>query len=135
MSGDGPAPLVLAPGAGRTYAMPTMRAVFKADGDETGSRCCVSEWWVEPRSEGPGAHTHDANDELFYVLEGTAAMLVGDIWHDAPRGSFILVPAGTRHDFANRTDAPMCLLNVFVPGGFEAMMPQILAWYEANPQG
>ena len=99
-------PIVLRPGEGRGYPMPTMRAVFKADGDETANRYCVSEWWLEPESGGPGAHSHDANDEIFYVIEGTPSVLVGDDWIDAPAGSCIVIPAGVTHDFANRTRGP-----------------------------
>lgn len=126
--------IVLGPDEGRHYAMPVMHAVFKADGAETGDRYCVSEWWVEPHSPGPGAHSHAANDEIFYVIEGTASLLVGDRWIDAEKGSFLLIPAGTRHDFANRTDRRMGLFNVFIPGGFEKDMPAVVKWYEENPQ-
>ncbi|MFI0848362.1 cupin domain-containing protein [Mesorhizobium sp. IMUNJ 23232] len=126
------APIALGPDEGRAYAMPAMRAVFKADGAETGERYSISEWWVEPRSDGPGTHSHEANDEIFYVIEGTAVLLVGDRWIDAPRGSFFFIPAGTTHDFANRSDARMGLFNVFVPGGFEKNMRSIVQWFEEN---
>jgi mannose-6-phosphate isomerase-like protein (cupin superfamily) len=126
-------PIVLGPDQGREYRMPAMRAVFKADGSETQDRYCVSEWWVDPHSDGPGAHSHESNDEIFYVTDGTASVLVGDQWIDAPSGTFLLIPAGTTHDFVNRTDEPTCLLNVFLPGGFETMMPAIMKWYEDNP--
>ncbi|MEQ1950526.1 cupin domain-containing protein [Mesorhizobium yinganensis] len=123
-------PIVLGPGEGRCYAMPAMRAVFKADGAETGNRCSVSEWWVEPHCAGPGAHSHEANDEIFYVIEGTALVMVGDRWIDAQRGSFVFIPAGTTHDFANRTGKPAGPFNVFVPGGFETNMQGIVKWFE-----
>jgi hypothetical protein len=48
-------PVVLGPGAGRSYAMGRIHAVFKADGAETGARYSISEWWLEPHTEGPGA--------------------------------------------------------------------------------
>jgi mannose-6-phosphate isomerase-like protein (cupin superfamily) len=124
--------VVLGPDEGRTYAMPTMRAVFKADGAETADRFSVSEWWLDPQSGGPGPHSHEENDEIFYVIEGTPSLLVGTEWMDAPRGSFILIPAGITHDFANRTDARAGLLNVFIPGGFEARMPSIVEWFAAH---
>jgi mannose-6-phosphate isomerase-like protein (cupin superfamily) len=66
-----PGSIVLAPEQGRAYEMGFMRAVFKADGAETDDRYSVSEWWMEPRNTGPGAHHHKDNDEVFYVLEGT----------------------------------------------------------------
>lgn len=122
-------PIILAPGAGRTYAIGPMRGTFKAEGAETGDRYCVSEWSVEPGQAGPGAHRHDANEELFLVTEGTMSFRVGDEWTDAPAGTFIRVPAGMTHDFANRTDAPATAFNVFIPGGFEASFRE---WSEAD---
>lgn len=127
--------LELGPGQGRAYSMGRMRAVFKADHDESGSRYALSEWWLQPHCNGSGAHLHEANEELFYVLEGTASILVGDTWRTLSKGSFLRIPAGTMHDFENRTDAPVGLLNVFMPGGFEQFMPSIVEWFEDNPQG
>jgi len=37
---------------------------------------------------GPGAHSHEANEELFYVIEGTMTFLVGDQQVDAAAGTF-----------------------------------------------
>ncbi len=113
-------PIILPPGAGRAYEIGPMRGVFKADGAETDDRYCVSEWSVEPGASGPGPHHHDENVELFLVTEGTMAFLVGDEWVDAPAGTFLRIPAGMTHDFANRTEAPARAFNVFIPGGFEA---------------
>lgn len=111
--------IVLAPGAGRDYAFGAMRGVFKADGEETGDAYCASEWSVAPGSEGPGAHSHAENVELFLVTQGTMSFLVGEEWIDAPAGTFLRIPEGVTHDFANRTDAPATAFNVFIPGGFE----------------
>lgn len=127
-------PIVLLPGEGRQYPCGAMTAVFKADGHETEERYSVSEWWLEPHAPGPGAHSHEANDELFYVLEGEASILVGTHWRTAPKGSFVRIPAKVMHDFQNRTDRRACLLNVFLPGGFESQMPAIVDWFADNPQ-
>ena len=113
-------PIILAPGAGRAYDLGPLRGVFKADGPETGDRYCVSEWSVEPRQPGPGAHHHDANEELFLVTEGTLWFRVGDDWVEAPVGTFLRIPAGVVHDFENRGAEPATAFNVFLPGGFEA---------------
>ena len=126
---DQRSPIILAPGEGRSYPCGSMRAVFKADGAETGERYSVSEWWLEPHGKGPGPHSHEANDELFLVLEGRPSIRVGKAWHDMPAGSFLMIPAGTVHDFENRTDARAGLFNVFIPGGFEQNMPAIVAWF------
>ena len=122
--------IFLAPGEGRSYQAGPMFAVFKADGAETEDAYCVSEWWLEAGDEGPGPHSHEANVELFYVIEGTMSFLAGERWIDAPRGSFLRIPAGTMHTFANRGSVRAGALNVFIPGGFEANMPQIVAYFE-----
>jgi mannose-6-phosphate isomerase-like protein (cupin superfamily) len=127
-----PGCIVLAPEQGRTYDMGFVRAVFKADGAETDDRYSVSEWWMAPRQTGPGAHHHEDNDEVFYVLEGTASIRIGDEWVDVEKGSFIRIPTGITHDFENRTDQRIGLLNFFIPGGFEEKMPAIVDWFEQN---
>jgi mannose-6-phosphate isomerase-like protein (cupin superfamily) len=125
--------LILQPGEGRNYDCGQLNAVFKADEDETGCAYSVSEWWLEPNSPGPGAHSHDGNDDMFYVIEGTITFLIGDEWIPVSRGGFVRAAAGTTHDFRNDTDSRAGLLNFFVPGGFERDMPMIVQWYADNP--
>jgi mannose-6-phosphate isomerase-like protein (cupin superfamily) len=128
--------LFLPPGGGRSYDAPPMRAVFKADGEETDDRYCVSEWWLEAGKPGPGPHSHEDRVELFYVLEGTMSFLAGDRRVDAPRGSFLRIPAGVTHDFENSGPERAGILNVCLPGGFEKMMPAIVEWSAASaPDG
>lgn len=133
MSGSRKAPIVLGPGEGRSYAMGGMQAVFKADEAETDCAYSISEWWLEPRTEGPGAHSHEAHDDIFYVIEGTISFRIGDDWVEVARGGFVRAAPGVTHDFANRTDARAGLLNIYVPGGFERDMPAIVDWFAKNP--
>jgi len=125
--------LILEPGEGRSYDCGTMTAIFKADENETDEKYSISEWWLEPDSDGPGAHHHENNDEVFYVLEGTTSFLMGDKWIDAVKGTFLRIPAKTTHDFANRTTEKTGVLNFFIPGGFERDMPAIVKWFEEHP--
>lgn len=125
-------PLLLSPGAGRTYEMGPMSAIFKCDGAETAGRYSISEWWLEPRTKGPGAHSHP-EDDVFYVLAGTMTFLVGDEWVDAPAGSFVLAPGGVTHAFENRGDERSGALNFSAPGDFEQRMPRIVQWFGENP--
>jgi mannose-6-phosphate isomerase-like protein (cupin superfamily) len=124
--------LILKAGEGRTYPCGTITAVFKADENETDTKYSVSEWWMEPDSGGPGAHSHEENDEVFYVLEGTPSFLVGDTWIDAEKGTFLRIPAKTTHDFKNNQSHKAGVLNFFIPGGFERNMPAIVNWFEEN---
>ncbi len=128
------APICLAPGEGREFAMGRIRAVFKADGTETRNAYSISEWWLDPHTKGPGPHHHD-EDDVFYVIAGTMSILVGDQWRDAERGAFVLIPGGVTHDFENRSSSPAGALNFSTPGGFEVHMPSIAAWFHEHPPG
>jgi mannose-6-phosphate isomerase-like protein (cupin superfamily) len=122
----------LGPGEGRHYAMGRLSATFKADEEETDEGYAVSEWHLEPGFEGVGAHSHEANDEVFYVLGGSCQILAGDDWSEVVAGSFVRIPAGVTHDFRNPGTASATLLNFFIPGGFERDMPKIVDWFARN---
>lgn len=126
--------VVLPPGGGRAYPMGRIAAVFKADGAESAGRYSISEWWLDPHTQGPGPHSHP-EDDVFYVIEGTMSFLVGAEWIDAPKGAFVLVPGETTHDFENRGDGRAGVLNFSVPGEFESHMPGIVEWFEQHPPG
>lgn len=126
--------LIVTPGSGRRYGMGPMSAAFVADGEETAGRYSISEWWLEPHTAGPGAHSHP-EDDAFYVLEGTVSFMIDGIWHECPRGSFVLAPGGVIHDFQNRSDARAGMLNVSAPGNFEQHMPAIVDWFAEHPPG
>lgn len=121
--------ILLPRSGGRRYEMGALRAVFKADEGETKERYSVSEWWLEPHTDGPGAHAHEANDEIFYVLDGNPEIRIGDEWVALEPGSFVRIPARVLHDFRNSTAKDAGLLNVFIPGGFEHKMPAIVEWF------
>ena len=124
-------PIVLPLGEGRSYAMGPLTAIFKADGAETRKQYSISEWWLDPYTRGPGAHSHD-EDDVFFVLEGTMSFFVGGAWIDAPKGSLVIAPGGTPHDFENRTAKRAGALNLSVPGDFEPQMEGIAEWFRAR---
>ena len=69
-------------------------------------------------------HTHDRDDEKFYVVEGTLAFRIGDEDVDVPAGGHIVVPAGTVHTFWNPSSEPARYLLVItgaIPGLIEAL--------------
>ena len=126
--------LILRPGEGRAYPMGRISAIFKADGSETANQFSISEWWLEPHTQGPGAHSHP-EDDVFFVIEGTISFLVDGEWIDAPKGSFVLVPGGSTHDFENRSSTRAGALNFSAPGNFEQHMPAIAQWFADHPPG
>ena len=124
-------PIIILPNEGREYAMGRMRAVFKADTDETADRYSVSEWWLEPLTKGPGVHEHP-DDHVYYVITGTLSAFVGDAWSHLKAGAYVLIPGGTPHSFENRGEAQTGFISFNAPGGFERKMSDIVAALSAE---
>mgnify|MGYP003134106209 FL=1 len=124
--------LHISPGGGRAYDMGGMRSVFYADEAETAAEYSISEWHLAPKTPGSSPHSHDHEDDIFYVLEGVTTFYLDGARQDAAAGSFIRVPAGVTHDFENLSDEPTRFLNIFIPGGFERDMPAIVDWFAKN---
>ena len=65
-------------------------------------------------------HVHADEDDAFYILEGEMTFELGDGEEiAAPPGTFVLVPPGVRHGFANHRDTPARILNLHAPAGFD----------------
>lgn len=69
-----------------------------------------------PPDCGPPMHSHDADSEFFFVLEGTLTLSdpEGDI--QARPGDFCFLRGGGSHAFRNNTDTPVRALVVVAPG-------------------
>jgi mannose-6-phosphate isomerase-like protein (cupin superfamily) len=91
---------------------------FLATSDDT-PRFNVSTILIDPYSKGVPAHVHQDEDDAFYVLEGELTFDGDEGPVTAPAGTFVLAPPGVRHGFHNRTGAPVRLLNIHAPAGFD----------------
>jgi quercetin dioxygenase-like cupin family protein len=60
-------------------------------------------------------HRHAQHDEGFYVVSGAARFTVGETTYDAAAGTFVMIPPGAPHTFANTGDETTVLLNTFTP--------------------
>ena len=65
---------------------------------------------------GPPPNRHPADDEAFYVLEGTFAFGIGSETRTAKRGDIVRVPTGEVHTFRNAGPEPGRLLIMNPPG-------------------
>jgi mannose-6-phosphate isomerase-like protein (cupin superfamily) len=74
---------------------------------------------IQPNRDGPPGHVHPDADDAFCVLEGELAFTVEDEEITADAGTFVLVPPGVYHTFANRTDKVARFVNVHAPAGFD----------------
>ena len=115
-------PVFHRPGEGEIHAMGPSTVAIKATGEDTGGGFYLGEVTLAPGFPGPPAHVHDRLHDMFYVLEGTLTMRVGDDEREAPAGTFVCAPPGVVHTFANRSDAPVRFLNFNIPGGWEDYM-------------
>ena len=79
----------------------------------------VMESRLPPRWDGPPPHVHGVYDEAFYVLEGEVRFTLDGTTQDCPRGSFVHVPRGVGHGFANPGPEPAAVLITATPGALQ----------------
>ncbi len=79
---------------------------------------------IQPHRGGPPEHAHTGEDDAFYMLEGELVFTVEDDEVVAGPGTFVLVPPGVRHTFANRGDAVARFVNVHAPAGFDLRLQE-----------
>jgi quercetin dioxygenase-like cupin family protein len=68
---------------------------------ENGRQMGCFELRVPPGSNVPPPHSHSANEELLYVLEGTLRHALGDETKDLHPGQSVVTPRGVTHGFSN----------------------------------
>ncbi len=68
---------------------------------------------------GPGqsqkAHTHDAQDKIYYVLEGSGRFSLGHEEERLSAGEALVAPAGIAHGLVNDGSEPLLVLVVVSP--------------------
>jgi quercetin dioxygenase-like cupin family protein len=88
---------------------------FKATGADTQGRFSLMERTLPPGGRMPPAHSHSANDEAYFVLDGLVEFRIADEVFEGSTGTFVLVPAGEAHTFGNTRDRPARLLVFHAP--------------------
>lgn len=111
--------IILGPGEGRTISTLGSKMGFKAVTEDTGGHYALIEYTAGPEFTGPAPHVHLEMEEGFYVVEGEFQIQVGDEQIRAKAGSFLLIPRGTVHTFANPLPTPSKFLLIASPAGFE----------------
>jgi mannose-6-phosphate isomerase-like protein (cupin superfamily) len=109
-----PRAVVVPPGEGRRVA----NVEFLARSADT-PRFNLAVITIQPHRHGPGAHVHEAEDDAFYILDGELTFTVEGEDVVAGPGTFVLVPPGVEHTFANRGEAVVRMVNVHAPAGFD----------------
>ncbi len=70
---------------------------------------------------------------MFYVLDGTLTLRLGDDAEDVGPGTFVCVPPGVVHTFENRSHGAVRLLNINTPAGWEHYMRDLGEAAQAGP--
>jgi mannose-6-phosphate isomerase-like protein (cupin superfamily) len=125
-------PIVLFPGEGEHIVAGASAAVMKATAATTNGAFSITEGTFPPGMSGPPPHAHRVTTDTFYVLEGTLRVTVGEREIDAPAGSYILVPPGVTHTFANTSADPARFLNISAPGGWEDYLRDLAGAMDAG---
>jgi quercetin dioxygenase-like cupin family protein len=64
-------------------------------------------------------HTHDDEDQIIVVLQGTVGASVDGETTTLTQGAVHLMPRGQRHSLWNPGAEPARILDLYTPGGFE----------------
>jgi quercetin dioxygenase-like cupin family protein len=122
-----PAPFVRDPGAGPTLNVLGLDHIYKATRADTAGSFSLWEAVVPPGAGAP-PHTHDHEDEAFYVLDGEleiefegepARRRVGP-------GAFFFGARHRRHAFRNVSDQPARVLVLSAPScGLDQMFAEL----------
>jgi uncharacterized cupin superfamily protein len=91
-----------------------MRIHYLIDGAATGG-LGVFELSVPPGSNVPPPHSHTANEECVYVLEGVLRYAVDGLARDLGPGDWMRTPRGSVHQFSNPHDKLARALIVLAP--------------------
>ena len=111
--------IILGKGDGEHHSIGPSSVSIKVGADETAGTFYCGEVEIQPGFPGPPAHVHKRLHDMFYVLEGTLTMRVGEDAREVPAGTFVCVPPGVVHTFSNPGSTPVRFLNFNTPGGWE----------------
>jgi len=117
--------IIRGPQEGPTYTVAGDLYRFLAEGRETGGNLFVFQATIPPGG-GPPPHIHRREDECFYILKGQLTFYVIDEnrSYQAEPGSFVHLPKGRLHRFANETDQPAEALIWTTPAGLDEFFRQ-----------
>ena len=62
-----------------------------------------------------GEEIHPDNDQTLYLADGTGQVVLDGQAADYEPGDLVVVPAGTKHNFIAKGDAPMKIITTYSP--------------------
>ncbi len=80
---------------------------------------------IPPHTAGPGRHVHTREDEGIYVITGLLTAEVGNERFEVGPESFLWMPRGVSHTFANLGDEEVWSIGLINPSGFERFFVEV----------
>jgi oxalate decarboxylase/phosphoglucose isomerase-like protein (cupin superfamily) len=87
---------------------------------------------VAPKLMGPAPHYHKELEELMFVLEGKATVLVGDDVIEVEAGGWHLRPRMLKHTFWNASEKPLRFIDMYFNQPFEDYLEKV--FHEITPE-
>ena len=132
-SSSEPTACILRPGEGETFEIGAMGLTVKEAGERTAGQLVIVEMVVPPGAGSPPTHLNRQGPESWYVLEGELDRRVGREQGRYGPGSFLMVPAGTPHRFANAGSVPVRFLLTMTPYQLEMLQAIAQVWTAGPP--
>lgn len=83
---------------------------------QTGERAQTAMMTLAPGdASGEQPNAHEKSEQILLVLEGEVEAEVAGEKQTLSKGSVVLVPAGVKHRFVNRSGKPAVTFNVYAP--------------------
>jgi mannose-6-phosphate isomerase-like protein (cupin superfamily) len=97
--------------------------------EQTGGVYSCVECAVAPKIMGPPPHYHKALDEMMFVLEGTASVVVEGKEVQVEAGGWHFRPRGLEHTFWNASEKPLRFIDMYFNQDFELFLEQVFHVY------
>lgn len=110
-------------GDGRRVRVARDLLTYKGGGEA--DRFSVVEYEAAAGMPGPPPHIHHGNAEAFYILDGQVDFMLEGTTVRLQQGSFVLVPRGALHTFANAGPEPARWIGIFAPGRYEKLVEEL----------
>ena len=117
-------PVARSKGDDRSFWGPGDRYTFLVTGEESGGSMFAVDC-VVGAGGGPPPHRHLAEDELFYVIDGTLSFTADETTRTVSTGESVFVPRGSAHAYRNVGDADVRMIAVYTPAGMEGWFREV----------
>ncbi|MFD4903179.1 cupin domain-containing protein [Streptomyces sp. NPDC058411] len=109
-------PVVTRAAEAETTSDPSSAMTLLADSEATGGLLTSYRSTFAEGAVGAPAHFHTRAAEMFYVIDGSLRVLLGEVITVLNAGDFLLVPPRTPHAFAAAPGCTAEVLFTFTPG-------------------